>query len=99
MTEASEHAEALATLLKETARAHHRAFIETDGYHPDWPLWYAEHLHGRLNDVLGSDLTVSELVHFLITVDRAHRAEAPDTSWPRYYAAYLTERYLAEMRP
>jgi hypothetical protein len=29
-------------LFRATAEDHHRAFLETDGLDPDWPLWYAD---------------------------------------------------------
>jgi hypothetical protein len=34
----------LEKLLRETGRAHHQAFIETNGVDPEWPLRYADNL-------------------------------------------------------
>ena len=42
----------LAALFQETGAAHHRAYIQTDGEDPDWPLWYAEHIHDQVNTLL-----------------------------------------------
>jgi hypothetical protein len=39
----------LQELFREVGKAHHQAFIETDGADPEWPLWYANFLQGRLN--------------------------------------------------
>ncbi len=36
-------------------------YIDTDGFDPEWPLYYADHLLGRLNELLGAKLTKSEL--------------------------------------
>ena len=32
--------EKIAALIKSTAEAHHQAYIETDGAHPDWPIGF-----------------------------------------------------------
>lgn len=79
--------EALAALLVETGHAHHQAFIETDGADPEWPIWYADHLHPKLVGDLG--LTRSEIVYLLIG---ASRAADPDEPWPQSYAAFILHR-------
>ncbi len=83
----------IAALLLETGKAHHAAFIEVDGHDPDWPLWYARYLKNKLSELLGKELTISELVHQLIDLDRLHRAEDPNSDWHRFYARYLVEGY------
>ena len=81
-------AEGLPELLVGTGRAHHQAFIETDGFDPEWPLWYAEYLIGHLRE-RGYTGTQAELVAALVDADRAHQAEAADTPWPEFYAGRL----------
>jgi hypothetical protein len=88
-----DHIPALAALFRETARAHHAAYIDTDGAHPDWPLWYAERLAGPIEERLALGLTISEVVHFLVEADRRYRAEGPSVKWPEYYAAFLIGGY------
>lgn len=83
----------LSELLAETGRAHHQAYIETDGFDPDWPMWYADYLHERLTALLGARFTKSELVYLLITLDRALQRNAPGASWFDYYARALIKRY------
>ena len=83
----------LSELFKETGQAHHQAFIEVDGNDPDWPLWYAEHLHEPLGEHLSATLTKAELVDMLTLADKEHNARAPDAEWPRYFAQFLAERY------
>ena len=39
-------------LFHEVGEAHHRAYIETDGADPEWPLWYADYLRERLEELL-----------------------------------------------
>ncbi|MFQ5947652.1 MAG: hypothetical protein ACE5KX_02165 [Acidimicrobiia bacterium] len=86
-----EPARLLADLLRETGEAHHEAFIESDGVDPEWPLWYADHLHDRLPDLIGTGLTKSKLVWLLVEADRQRTADAPESDWPSYYADFFLE--------
>lgn len=83
----------IAALLRETAAAHHDAFLDQDGDDPEWPLWYATYLHDRLPPLLGRALTRSELVFALVHLERQLAAEGAGAPWPEYYAAHLLERY------
>lgn len=83
----------LADLLKETGQAHHQAFIETDGYDPDWPFWYADYLMERPSKLSKTNLTRGELADLLEHLSQIQSAEAPEESWPSFYARYLVERY------
>ncbi len=40
----SEFESRLSELFTETAKAHHEVFSATDGYDPEWPIWYADSL-------------------------------------------------------
>jgi glutaredoxin len=81
----------LAELFRHTGEAHHEAFLQADGDDPEWPLWYADYLHDRLTPFLAAPLTRSRLVFCLIGADDEHRATAPDTPWPEYYAHRFLE--------
>ena len=83
--------ERLAAIFKQTGQAHHEAFVATDGDDPEWPLWYAEHLHDRLTPFLAASLTRSRLVFCLVETDDEHRATDPDAPWPEYYARRIVE--------
>jgi NAD(P)H-hydrate epimerase len=84
--------EQVAELLLQTGKAHHAAYFDVDGHDPDWPLWYAESLHPRLPELLGEELTISELVYLMIDLDRRYRAEESDSQWYIYYARELVEQ-------
>ncbi len=84
----------LSDLFMETGHAHHEAFIEVDGNDPDWPLWYAEHLHEPLGEHLSATWTKAELVYQLVLADKEHALRAPGAKWPRYYARFFVDRYL-----
>ena len=84
----------LKDLFRETARAHHAAYIETDGYHPDWPIWYAEKMHEELTEILRAKFTKSELIYLLVLVDKEQALKAPGSYWPIYYAKFFIDRYL-----
>jgi NAD(P)H-hydrate epimerase len=81
------------SVLRETGKAHHQAYIETDGADPDWPIWYADYLHNRLTTLLQARFTKSELVYLLITLDRALQRDAPGADWAVFYSRKLLEWY------
>jgi len=82
-------ADTVRLLFAEIGPRHHQAFIETDGEDPEWALWYARELREPLGHALGVDLTVSELVHLLLSCEGIRRQRAPDAAWPEYYAGYF----------
>lgn len=84
--------EQLAQLLMSTGHGHHEAFVETNGFDPDWAIWYANHAVDQVNGLLGSELSRAELVYELIGLSREQPTKAPDASWPDYYAASLVDR-------
>jgi glutaredoxin len=81
----------LAQLFRETGEAHHQAFLDTAGDDPEWPLWYAEHLHDRLGSFLAAPITRSRLVFCLIGADDEHSATESEIPWPEYYARRFLE--------
>ncbi|HVH63428.1 MAG TPA: hypothetical protein VNA65_07500 [Candidatus Dormibacteraeota bacterium] len=83
----------LARLLSQTAEAHHRAFISTDGFDPDWPSWYATYLLENGFDRFLRGATASKLTSILSEADRQHRAEGAPPPWERYYARLLLGAY------
>ena len=85
----------LIDLLHETGSAHHRAYLAANGEDADWPLWYAEYLRQRLNGLLGTALTRSELTYLLVLVEKERTAAAATAGWPEYYADFFMERYGA----
>lgn len=84
---------ALVALLRESGPAHHQAYIETDGDDPDWPIWYAGYLHDRLNTLLGTALTKTQLIVLLVELDQLQRSEDPARPWPEFYAEQILTRY------
>ena len=83
----------IAQEFQKTGHAHHQAFIETDGADPEWPLWYADYMQARLNALLGTELTKSEIVYLVVHLDKVYAAESPSEPWPVYYGKYLVETY------
>lgn len=81
----------LIDLFNEVGPDHHKAFIETDGYDPDWPIWYSDFLHEKVMDVLDVEFTKSELIYLLVAADLDHQDEAPESDWQTYYANFFTE--------
>lgn len=89
-----EKIQALADLLTQGGKAHHMAYIETNGADPDWAIWYADYLHDKLPAHLNNaQLHKSEIVYLLMHMSFLQPMDAPAASWPRWYARYLLQRY------
>ena len=84
----------LASLLNETAEAHHKAFAATEGEDPDWPIWYAEYLLEKMRQMLNAKFTKSELIYLLVLAEKKNGVIAPGAYWPRFYAKSIIRRYL-----
>ena len=89
----------LAELLRETGRAHHNAFLATDGADPDWPIWYANFLQAPLAEQLGFEYTRSRLVYCLMDANSEHEARSPDSDWSEFYADQILERCAPSETP
>lgn len=84
----------VADLLRQTGRAHHEAFLATDGDDPDWPIWYADYARDKLADEFGLEFHKSRLIYCLMSAEIEHQARAPDADWPEFYAAELLNRCM-----
>lgn len=89
-----ERIEKLAELLQQTSDAHQEAFAESDGANPEWPAWFAERIVEGFNDLLGSDLSESQIVVLLGEADQEHLITAPGREWPGYYAEFFIARAM-----
>lgn len=81
-------------LFREVGEAHHQAYIETDGADPEWSLWYAEYLRGRLD----ASFTKSEIVYLLLRVANEQPLNAPGANWARCYARFFINFYTKPSR-
>ena len=88
-----ERVQSLASLLTDAGRAHHQAYLETNGDDPDWAIWYADYLVDKLPEHLGTRLHRSNIVYLLMHLSYLQPLDAPQAAWPRYYARYLLQRY------
>ena len=84
--------QSLADLLRQTGERHHAAYVESDGYDPEWPLWYAGFIQAHLWDRCGRLPSRSELTHLLMSAERAHAESGSDEPWPVSYARFLLPR-------
>jgi hypothetical protein len=80
-------------LFREAGKAHHEAFIKTDGTDPEWPLWYAGYLLNKLGKLLNAKFTKSELIYLIVSADKEMSLMAPGADWPSYYANFFVDRY------
>ena len=90
----TESIDQIAALLKEAGDAHHQAYLATDGFDPEWPLWYAGYLLDKLPSLLQAELTKSELTYLMVYLSNSHPLHAPGSRWDHYYAKVLVNKYL-----
>lgn len=83
--------EKLVDLFRETGSAHHVAFAATGGEDPDWPLWYADHMHAPLRDLLKIPFTKSEVVYCLMRAESEHTVRSPGEDQAKYFADHFME--------
>ena len=95
MAHRPEEFEEIMEILQQTKREHSKAFRQTGGSDPDWPLWYANHLVASdIEEVLDAKLTKSMWVYLLVKIANEHDANAPGAEWSRYFAKYLIDKYV-----
>jgi NAD(P)H-hydrate epimerase len=83
----------LTGLFRNTQKAHHQAYIETDGADDEWPMWYAGQMHEELAKLLNARFTKSELVYLIVQADKEQKLYAPGSDWATYYAHFFLDRY------
>ncbi len=81
----------LIDLFRETGPAHHRAFSETNGVDPEWPLWYAQYLQPKVSCFSNVSITQSKLVQLLVSASEEHEKNAPGSDWTEFYADFFLE--------
>ncbi|MBE0408138.1 MAG: hypothetical protein IBX69_00215 [Anaerolineales bacterium] len=75
-------------LLQDAANAHHDAYLATDGFDPEWPIWYAEYLLEPLSSILQVSITKSELVYLLVRMDKEQSEIPAGEDW---YSSYTNK--------
>lgn len=80
-------------LLVYTAKAHHTAYFEVDGYDPEWPIWYANYSFDQIKDFLSNNFTKSEYIYALVHLSKVQPIEAPNDPWGIFYARFLLNEY------
>jgi hypothetical protein len=83
----------VADLLREAGELHHRFYRKVDGDDPDWASWYADWLLelSELPEILGTKPVRSELVYFLVKLDKEGASSGED--WQDRYARELVSEY------
>lgn len=91
----TDFADKLASLFREAGSAHHKAFAATNGDDPEWPTWYAEFLEPKLNSLLSTRWTRSEVVDLILQSEEERLAISPTPAWPEFYAVV----FIKELDP
>jgi hypothetical protein len=82
----------LSRLLGAAGRAHHAA---VGGPSPAWAEWYAAFVQPDIGVFVGFEPSVEQVADWLRLADDAHRTEAPDERWPRFYARWILRAVTA----
>lgn len=81
--------EKITELFISTGKAHHRAFIETDGEDPDRAIWYGKYLEEPLADTLTTKLSPGENSERLTSLDKKFSSLSAPEHWTKIYANAL----------
>ncbi len=76
----------LLDLINRSGPAHHQAYLEVDGWDPEWPIWYAEYLWGPIQEFLPREVTKSELAYLLV---KAYKEWPEGADWAELFAGIL----------
>ncbi len=95
----TEYESQLSELFTQSERAHHEAFVATDGDDDDLPIWYAEFLQKPLSEILDTRFTKSNLIYCLMNADFEFTAREIDTQWQKYYSKHFIDHYATSDTP
>ena len=95
---------ALVEVFTASGKAHHQAFLASNGEDADWPIWYADYLREPLECLLQVAFTRSQLIYCLMHVEFERQTMLASTStnviaWPELYAQYFLEQFSATDEP
>lgn len=83
----------LVKLLIKTAKAHHKAFKEVNGKHPNWEHWYTERMQDGFEEIMDRSVSVDGLADLLEKFDELHTQENQSELWVHFYARKLLDFY------
>ena len=88
----STHDPRLIDLIERSGPAHHQAFLEVDGWDPEWPIWYAEYFWEPIQEFLPREVTKSELTYLLV---KAYKEWPAGADWADLLAGILARDITA----
>jgi hypothetical protein len=86
----------LIDLINRSGPAHHQAFLEVDGWDPEWPIWYAEYFWEPIREFLPWEVTNSEITCFPV---KAYKEWAGGDDWAPLPAGRLARDVTAPDPP
>ncbi len=82
----------LIDLINRSGPAHHQAFLEIEGWDPEWPIWYAEYFWEPIQEFLPREVTNSELTYLLV---KAYKEWPEGADWAQHFAGILARHITA----
>ncbi len=89
----------LSELFTETAKAHHDAFVTTDGNDPEWPIWYADYIQEPISEILDTKFFKSSLIYCLMNADFEYTAREVDVQWQKFYSKHFIGHFAPTDTP
>lgn len=85
----------VSAILHEAAETHHVVYRIADGNDADWASWYADWMIklSELSSVLGVIPVRSELVYWLVRLDKEYLGQKPTEAWESFYAKELVATF------
>jgi glutaredoxin len=95
---------ALIELFIASGKAHHQAFLASNGEDAEWPIWYADYLREPLGQLLQVTFTRSQLIYCLMHIEFERQAllssmPANVMAWPELYTNHFIEQFAATDKP
>jgi hypothetical protein len=84
--------EEIQRLLQIAAKEHHNAYSRTDGFDPDWSMWYAEYFHKPLIKILNASFSKQELSNLMILMGKEYSRNPTETGWTCFYPNWLLNK-------
>ena len=60
----------LLDLIARSGPGHHQAFLEVDGWDPEWPIWCADYFRGPIRGSSREESPGAKLAYLLVMADR-----------------------------
>ena len=85
----------ISEVLHLASETHHTVYKKVEGEDGDWAIWYANWIIelSDLPELLDKKFVKSELIYYLVKLDKDYNHEKPQEKWEDYYAERLQKYF------